>query len=179
VEPFQSAANGADVASKCEAVLVAAGSNQISSKKNVELGSAGVGLNQGERTNCGCFLDCRDLRHPFNVIAFQAFIDIVARRCGTLWKCCHTFRATAASLAGLGGSQCCCHPTRLAVRMLAHYGSETRIRSYRTASGKLYLRWKRMSAIGPKQTSLVALHVSAFGGKADIDYVDGCDARAL
>ena len=26
-----------------------------------------------------------------------------------------------------------------------------------------------MSAIGPKQTSLVALHMSAFGGKADID----------
>ena len=25
-----------------------------------------------------------------------------------------------------------------------------------------------MSAIGPKQTSLVALHMSAFGGKADI-----------
>jgi Protein of unknown function (DUF1236) len=36
------------------------------------------------------------LRHPFNVIAFQAFIDIVARRCGTLGKCCHTFRATGA-----------------------------------------------------------------------------------
>jgi hypothetical protein len=35
-----------------------------------------------------------------------------------------------------------------------------------------------MSAIGPKRTSLVALHMSAFGGKADIDYVDGCDARA-
>jgi len=26
-----------------------------------------------------------------------------------------------------------------------------------------------MSAYGPKQTSLVALHMSAFGGKADID----------
>jgi hypothetical protein len=25
-----------------------------------------------------------------------------------------------------------------------------------------------MSAIGPKQTSLVALHMSAFGGKADM-----------
>jgi hypothetical protein len=79
------------------------------------------------------------LRHPFNVIAFQAFIDIVARRCGTLRKCCHTFRAPATSLAGLDGSQCCCHPARLAVRMLAHYGSETRMRSYRTANGKLYL----------------------------------------
>jgi hypothetical protein len=27
-----------------------------------------------------------------------------------------------------------------------------------------------MSAIGPKQTSLAALHMSAFGGKADITF---------
>jgi len=27
-----------------------------------------------------------------------------------------------------------------------------------------------MSAIGPKRTSLVALHMSAFGGKADMAY---------
>jgi hypothetical protein len=27
-----------------------------------------------------------------------------------------------------------------------------------------------MSAIGPKRTSLVALHMSAFGGKADIAF---------
>jgi hypothetical protein len=27
-----------------------------------------------------------------------------------------------------------------------------------------------MSAIGPKRTSLVAPHMSAFGGKADIDF---------
>jgi hypothetical protein len=31
-----------------------------------------------------------------------------------------------------------------------------------------------MSAIGPKQTSLVAMHMSAFGGKADIDFVRPC-----
>jgi len=28
-----------------------------------------------------------------------------------------------------------------------------------------------MSAYGPKQTSLVALHMSAFGGKADMKWV--------
>jgi hypothetical protein len=28
----------------------------------------------------------------------------------------------------------------------------------------------RMSAIGPKRTSLVALHMSAFGGKADMTF---------
>jgi hypothetical protein len=27
-----------------------------------------------------------------------------------------------------------------------------------------------MSAIGPKRTSLVAMHMSAFGGKADITF---------
>jgi hypothetical protein len=35
-----------------------------------------------------------------------------------------------------------------------------------------------MSAFDPKRTSLIALQMSAFGGKADIDYVDCCDARA-
>jgi hypothetical protein len=108
-------------------------------KYNIELSSALVDLNQGEERIVAAYSTVETLRHPFNVIAFQAFIDIVARRCGTLRKCCHTFRATAASLAGLDGSQCCCHPARLAVRMLAHYGSETRIRSYRTANGNLYL----------------------------------------
>jgi len=33
-----------------------------------------------------------------------------------------------------------------------------------------------MSAIGPKQTSLVALHMSAFGGKADMPF---CAAYVL
>jgi len=32
----------------------------------------------------------------------------------------------------------------------------------------------RMSAFGPKQTSASALHMSAFGGKADMTY---CDAN--
>ena len=32
----------------------------------------------------------------------------------------------------------------------------------------------RLSAIGPKRTSLVALHMSSFGGKADITF---CDAH--
>jgi len=30
-----------------------------------------------------------------------------------------------------------------------------------------------MSAFGPKQTSLVALHMSAFGGKADMAWTQG------
>jgi hypothetical protein len=33
-----------------------------------------------------------------------------------------------------------------------------------------------MSALGPKQTSLAALHMSAFGGKADIVWAS-CKAR--
>jgi len=31
------------------------------------------------------------------------------------------------------------------------------------------------SAFGPKRTSLVAPHMSAFGGKADIRTANGCD----
>jgi hypothetical protein len=32
-----------------------------------------------------------------------------------------------------------------------------------------------MSAIGPKRTSLVAPHMSAFGGKADISQIEEVD----
>src|SRR5262249_30890486 len=35
----------------------------------------------------------------------------------------------------------------------------------------------RMSAFGPKQTSLVALHMSAFGGKADIALTPQCGKK--
>jgi hypothetical protein len=38
----------------------------------------------------------------------------------------------------------------------------------RSPSRKVGASASSMSAIGPKQTSLVALHMSAFGGKADI-----------
>jgi hypothetical protein len=33
---------------------------------------------------------------------------------------------------------------------------------------RLATEWRRMSAFGPKQTSLVATQMSAFGGKADM-----------
>ena len=33
----------------------------------------------------------------------------------------------------------------------------------------------RMSAFGPKQTSASALHMSAFGGKADMTFYSGLD----
>ena len=36
-----------------------------------------------------------------------------------------------------------------------------------------------MSAIGPKQTSLVALHMSAFGGKADMNFFGNPLSRSL
>jgi len=37
----------------------------------------------------------------------------------------------------------------------------------------------RMSAIGPKQTSLAAPHMSAFGGKADMAFCGGPLLRSL
>jgi hypothetical protein len=38
------------------------------------------------------------------------------------------------------------------------------------AIAKAYVMNARMSAFGPKRTSLVAPHMSAFGGKADITF---------
>jgi hypothetical protein len=38
---------------------------------------------------------------------------------------------------------------------------------------------KRMSAFGPKRTSATALHMSAFGGKADMTFAGGPLLRSL